>query len=300
MRIKFYDVGQGLAVLVTLPDGRHIVVDTGVLPDFPACAPCKSWSQRYLEALARDVPDHRLNTVFITHQHADHNGNTDAVLRDYAVEQFIDNGTARNKKRIALLHEMVSERGVPHRVVDPEHAESPWRATDALAIAPVVPDAWPVRCDHDPNNCSIGLRIDYCQSSVLLTGDAEEKEEAALTVAPATLLQVAHHGSDSSSTLPFLRQAKPSYAVISSGRRGEGTNARYCHPRKTTIERLGEVLPGPRDRALWAFAGASCREDPGAWEQVTTSRHLYATARDGHLVFTTTGDGAFEVSSEPR
>ena len=29
MSVRFYDVGQGLAVLVTLPDGRHIIIDSG-------------------------------------------------------------------------------------------------------------------------------------------------------------------------------------------------------------------------------------------------------------------------------
>ena len=29
MTLHFYDVGQGLAVLVDLPDGRHVLVDTG-------------------------------------------------------------------------------------------------------------------------------------------------------------------------------------------------------------------------------------------------------------------------------
>jgi len=35
MRVHFYDVAEGLAALVDLPDGRHILVDTGDEPNHP-------------------------------------------------------------------------------------------------------------------------------------------------------------------------------------------------------------------------------------------------------------------------
>ena len=39
--VHFYDLGQALSALVDLPDGRHVLVDTGERPHRPAdCATC--------------------------------------------------------------------------------------------------------------------------------------------------------------------------------------------------------------------------------------------------------------------
>lgn len=297
--MKFYDVGQGLGVLVSLPDGRQILVDTGVLPTWPGCSPCSDWSERFLGELAHDVADRQLDTLWITHQHADHNGNADAVMRDYSVSRYVDNGTRGHSKgqgrRVDMLHALAKRRGVDTWVTAPGRATSPWPATDALKLTPVVPDAWPVACDkaHGVNNCSIGLRIDYCQTSILFTGDAEREEERALSLSPVTLLQVGHHGSRTSSTAAFLEMTSPNYAVISSGAKNEGTNATYCHPVLETVERLNAAL-GTGETSLWAFGGGSCRHQrPSDWQEVRASKNLFITARDGHVTLETTGDGTF-------
>ncbi len=298
LTVKFYDVGQGLAVLVHLPDGRRVLVDTGEMPKRPGCGPCEAWSARLLDELGRDLDGSPLDTLWITHQHADHNGNADAVLRDHAVARYIDNGTRTDNERVKAIHTIAAARGVAYRVVSPETPESPWPRSRELRLTPVVPPAWPANCERHPNDCSIGLRIDYCHTSVLFTGDAEAKAEQAMPIEPVTLLQVAHHGSRTSTTPGFLERAQPQYAVISSAKRGEGTNATYCHPVAETVERLNATLgdvpaPGTAD-GLWAFVGTRCsarREED--WAEVPTSRRLFSTARDGHVTLTSTGDGTF-------
>jgi beta-lactamase superfamily II metal-dependent hydrolase len=50
-------------------------------------------------------------------------------------------------------------------------------------VVPAVP--------RNTNTCSILLRVDYCSSSILFTGDAENIEEPDLRIgSPVTLLQV--------------------------------------------------------------------------------------------------------------
>lgn len=301
LTVTFYDVGQGLGALVTLPDGRRILVDTGVLPSWPACAPCRTWSRRFLDALAADVPDHTLDTIWITHQHADHNGNADTIMNAYTVKRFVDNGsdghTPGQHKRATRLRELAAERGIEHWVAAPERPQSPWPPNDDVTITPVVPSAWPVPCSqHDGvNNCSIGLRVDYCQSSVLFTGDAEQLEEEVLPVSPVTLLQVGHHGSRTSSSTPFLDRTRPQLAVISAAPKDEGTNRGYCHPSADTVARLNRALAPQRSATMWAFGGARCKDpQPNDWAEVPVSDGLFATARDGHLRFVTDGSGTFD------
>lgn len=297
MTVKFYDVGQGLAALVTLPDGRRVLVDTGEQPKRAGCGPaCRRWSSHLLEGLAADVGAGKsIDLLWITHQHSDHNGNAETILQSYAVGVYTDNGTRNGNRRVQSIRETARARGARVWVSEPGRDNSPLPATAEVSIQPIVPERWPVKCDKHPNDCSIGLRVNYCSSSVLFTGDAEEHEEVALPVQkPATLLQVGHHGSLTSSSAEFLDRVQPEYAVISSGKVNEGTNRTYCHPRRETVEALTKRLGGVGTKTMRVFQGTSCREQsPGDWVEVPVSDRLFATARDGDVVLTTTGDGRF-------
>ena len=73
----------------------------------------------------------------------------------------------------------------------------------------------------DTNNTSIVLKITYGSTAYIFTGDAEREVEQAIlnrgADLSATVLKVGHHGSDTSTTYPFLREIMPEYAIISVG-----------------------------------------------------------------------------------
>lgn len=188
------------------------------------------------------------------------------------------------------------------RVVAPDHPEAPIAGGGGVTLTPVVPSVWPAECiraeEPDPNACSIALRIDYCKSSVLFTGDAPKEEDELLgTRGEVTLLQVSRHGSKTSTSEALLTKARPKYAVISAAKPGEGTNDRYCHPRSVVVETLTKAMGGAGTRKVKAFDGAAkCKQgDPQAerWLEVPASDRLWVTARDGDLTLTTIGDGVF-------
>lgn len=133
---------------------------------------------------------------------------------------------------------------------------------------------------------------------VVFTGDAEAGEERAWNIGgPVTLLQVGHHGSATSSTATLLDQARPKYAVISAGHPDEATNRKYCHPRKETIDELTARLGGAGTTTIRAFASTSdcgTQVSPLDWSDVPASDRLWTTSRDGDVVLTTTGNGAFQ------
>jgi competence protein ComEC len=91
--------------------------------------------------------------------------------------------------------------------------------------------------DAAENDDSLALRITYGQRSFLLTGDAERDIETDMLASGeplrADVLKVGHHGSNTSSTEPFLEAVAPVFAVISDGFANS-----FRHPHPQVLRRL--------------------------------------------------------------
>jgi competence protein ComEC len=301
MTVHFYDVGEGLAVLVELPDGRHVLVDAGDEPRRSGCGPsCAAASAHLLSALRADLHGAPIDLLWLTHPHSDHIGGAPLVLGAFRVLAYVDDGRDTSRAEVRRARHAAEQHGVAMHVVEPGNAQVPLASSGDLRFRAIVPAAWPAACAHDPNECSIGLRIDDCASSVLFLGDAEHEEESSLDPGgPVTLLQVPHHGSETSTSPAFLARARPRYAVVSAGKAGEGMNREYCHPRAIVVKRLSRVLGGETTRTLTSFDGDRCdRATPADWVSVPASARLWATERDGDVVLTTRGDGIFRQVGE--
>ena len=64
-------------------------------------------------------------------------------------------------------------------------------------------------------------------------GDAGKNIERIIDVDDVDLIKVGHHGSNTSTSLNFIKKANPQYAIITVGK-----NNRYGHPNKETMETL--------------------------------------------------------------
>ena len=228
LHVTMMDVGQGDAMLVTLPNGRTLVVDTGGVSlsgEFDI-------GDRVIGPTLRARGIARLDYLAITHGDPDHIGGAMSLVRDFRPAE-IWYGTYVNHHAPSMRLQDMGER-----------QRSAWRwllAGDRMELGgvelrvhhPAVPD-W--QRQRVRNNDSLVIELRYGQVSILLTGDIGQEVEQALIptldLLPTVVLKSPHHGSLTSSSEEFVQALKPRIVLIGVGR----ANA-YGHPLPQVLER---------------------------------------------------------------
>jgi competence protein ComEC len=230
LRLDLLDVGQGDAALLTFPNGATMLIDAGGRPQFAARGAGEGEAQQ-LERDTRSIGEAvvseylwwrglaRVDYLVATHPHADHIDGLNDVARNFEVRAALIGRDESREAEFARLATTLRRERVPVELVG---------RGDRLEIGGATIDVlWPPHAgaENQPvsvNNDSLVLRVRYGARAFLLTGDIEREAEAALVAAPdelrSDLVKVAHHGSKTSSTEPFVGAVRPALAVFSVGR----------------------------------------------------------------------------------
>ena len=220
------DIGQGDALWIESPTGTQVVVDGG-----PANA--------LLRELPRVLPwyDKHIDMLVVTNPDKDHYEGFLSLLKNYSVDAVLESGTLSKTDTYALLEKEIADKHIPRilgrrgEVVD---------LGDGARFEILFPDRDVTNTSS--NDGSLVMRLVYGDTSVLLQGDSTANVEHYLfgldgTRLKSTILKAGHHGSRTSSTLEYVQEVAPQFAVMSSG----ALNS-YGHPHKETLdtfERLG-------------------------------------------------------------
>jgi competence protein ComEC len=216
LEVTALDVGQGDAILVTTPHGKHLLVDGG--PSGIGLA----------RELGATLPhwQRSIDIVALTHPQQDHIAGLVELLERYHAGEVMESGS-RNP---TPADELYQQRAGPRRVL---------KAGDAIDLDGVhVEVLWPP-AGYEPkglNDTSLILRLTYGETRVLLTGDSEAPAHRQLMAGEdvaADILKVPHHGSKTSDP-EFLRAVNPAVSLISVG-----VGNQFGHPAASTLETLG-------------------------------------------------------------
>jgi len=221
LQVEVLDIGQGDAILLTSPAGKHVLIDGGT-------------GRRNMVRILQNRQIESIDLMVNTHAHADHIGGLDEVLANYPVKAYVDSGMPHTTEAYRKVIDLVESKGVPYKAV---RAGQVFRLDDGIKIEVLGPEE-PLLTGtrSDLNSNSVITRITHKKVCFLLMGDAElETEHRVLEhgIEPCEVLKVAHHGSRYASSKKFLAAVQPEWAAISVGR-----NNRYKHPAPEAVRRL--------------------------------------------------------------
>ena len=224
LEVTFFDVGQGDAALINIPQGKQVLIDGG--PD-----------AGILSKLGSALPwwDRTIEYVVLTHPHADHVTGLVEALKRYKVEKVVMTGVVHTTDEYLAFLDEVRGRNIPVKFVVSGDSFALGEGEFSV-LAPQ--ESLEGKRVEELNGTSVVLRFVYGESSFLFMGDAPvEMEEGILAAGEwdleSNVLKVGHHGSSDSNSEEFINAVAPQYAVISAGKDNP-----YGHPSLRTVKRL--------------------------------------------------------------
>jgi competence protein ComEC len=256
-RVTMIDIGQGLAVLVETAS-HTLLFDTGA-----------GEAGRTLVPMLQARAISRLDTLVLSHNDNDHMGAAASLLAQWPVDA------------IRLSQPESVEEPFQHKVALCRAGEGwSWDGVLFTWLAPFGDEAE----DEGNNSKSCVLRVAAGNghgAAVLLTGDLPASGEARLLASyPPDMLRsdvllAPHHGSNTSSSAPFIAAVAPRAAWISAGYRNQ-----YRHPHPQVLARYQAagvpIWRSDRDGAVTACSSTLAQ---GLAQGAAPARY-WRTARD--------------------
>ncbi|MCL2109849.1 MAG: MBL fold metallo-hydrolase [Oscillospiraceae bacterium] len=222
--VHFIDVGQGDSALIITPE-KSVLIDSGER-DYATVV------FNYL--IAQNIA--KLDYIIATHPHSDHIGGMSEIIDYFGASYIImpkipDELTPTTSAFMRLLGS-IDDNSVELIYAKSGAIYDLGSGAEMEIIAPIDNAEY-----TGLNNYSVVVKFTHAGNSFLFTGDVESEAESDIADSgadiTATVLAIAHHGSNSSSTSKFLGAVGGKYAVISVGSPNQ-----YNHPRDETLARI--------------------------------------------------------------
>ena len=241
LTISMLDIGQGDAVLIQT-GVKNILIDTGDDKYYEDGKKGKENTQ-LLSELQKLKIDH-IDTLVMTHAHADHIGKADKVIAQYGVKELVYNGIPSTSKYFINALKAAKANGTQQVKVKAGDVLDFGNGVSFEIVSPsqslIDEDTAAIKAKKkvDVNNESVVGRLTFGNFAMLFTGDAEGPVEKDMVASygkklKCQVLKAGHHGSKTSSTAEFLKLVQPESVVMSLG-----VNNQYGHPHEALLNRL--------------------------------------------------------------
>ncbi len=226
--ITFINVGQGDGILIHGDNGTKVMVDGGSTSEKQVAKNC---IVPYLKAESIGTIDYSI----ITHTDKDHISGILEILEN------------NNSNRIRIKNLVMPDINMKDDTYNELIEKAKLKKINVLYIKKgdtLSLGKTKIKCIYPETTTTASDKNDYCTvlsvknktSKILLTGDISKEIEEKIKddiEENYTVLKVAHHGSNYSSSEKFLKKVNPKYSIISVGK-----NNSYGHPGNETMERL--------------------------------------------------------------
>jgi len=227
LHISILDVGQGDAILISRGN-QQVLVDGGPSP------------QAISLGLSNKMPfwDRTIDLVILTHPSADHVTGLVEVLNRYEVKEVLYPDLDYDSFIYSEWLKLIDEKDIKCTIAQAGQQIDLGRVIINV-LNPQIPLLTGTESDIDNNGVVLHISMDNV--SFLLTADIMREAEFELIRRRAslssTVLKVAHHGSDTSTTPEFLAVVNPQLAAISAGEDNP-----YGHPSDEVMARLEDKI----------------------------------------------------------
>lgn len=214
LKVHYLDVGQGDSIFVELPNNETMLIDAA-----------ESYQSENIINYLKNLNYQKIDYVIGTHPHTDHIGGLKNIINTFEIGKIFMPKVVSTTKTYESILMAIKDKNLK---INTAKAGTSIIDTDDLKINILAPNN---STYTELNNYSVVTKITYGTTKFLFMGDAEKLSENEIKEnVTADVIKIGHHGSNTSSSIDFIKKVNAKYGIISVG-----LNNKYNLPKEETI-----------------------------------------------------------------
>ena len=214
LKVHYLDVGQGDSIFIELPNNETMLIDAA-----------ESYQSENIINYLKNLNYQKIDYVIGTHPHADHIGGLKDIINTFEIGKIYMPKVVSTTKTYESLLMAIKDKNLK---INTAKAGTSIIDIDTLKINILAPNN---STYTELNNYSVVTKITYGTTKFLFMGDAEKLSENEIKEdVTADVIKIGHHGSNTSSSIDFIKKVNAKYGIISVG-----LNNKYNLPKEEII-----------------------------------------------------------------